>query len=143
MMNPETTKGYKRVSLTKDGESKKYFIHRLVANEFLEKIKGKEYINHKNGVKDDNNLSNLEWCTPSENEHHSYNTLGKVKIGVKGKMHKSSKPIIAINLETGDEMMFDSRNIAAEQLNVDGGSITKVTQGKQRKAKGYFFYYKQ
>ena len=49
-----------------------YFLHRFIAEYFLPKVKGKEFVNHKNGNKLDNRLSNLEWCTKSENAIHSY-----------------------------------------------------------------------
>jgi len=65
-------KGYLRVTLCKNNTQKMYFLHRFIAEYFLPKVKGKEFINHKNGNKLDNRLSNLEWCTKSENTIHSY-----------------------------------------------------------------------
>jgi len=65
-------KGYLRVTLCKNNTQKMYFLHRFIAEYFLPKVKGKEFVNHKNGNKLDNRLSNLEWCTKSENAIHSY-----------------------------------------------------------------------
>lgn len=57
-------------------------IHRAVAENFLERIDGKEYINHIDGDKNNNNVENLEWCTPSENTKHAIdNGLLKYKSG--------------------------------------------------------------
>ncbi len=53
---------------------KTYYIHRLIADAFIPKVKGKSKINHKNGKRDDNRLENLEWCTQKENIRHSWET---------------------------------------------------------------------
>lgn len=69
-------KGYRVVTFKK----KSYLEHRIIAEMFLPKIEGKDQINHKNGIKDDNRLDNLEWCTGSENCLHAINTsLKEVK----------------------------------------------------------------
>lgn len=64
--------GYLRVVFMVDGISKRHYIHRLIANAFLPKIKGKEYVNHIDGNKLNNSISNLEWCTLKENQQHAF-----------------------------------------------------------------------
>lgn len=59
--------GYIRVSLS----NKFYYVHRLVADAFIPKIEGKDFVNHKDEVKSNNNVDNLEWCTNQENIIHS------------------------------------------------------------------------
>lgn len=67
-----TPHGYIRLQLSKEGKQKNYFIHRLVAEAFIEKIQGKDWVNHKDGDKTNNKISNLEWVTQSENLIHAY-----------------------------------------------------------------------
>lgn len=75
--------GYHRISLYKDGKSKKHFVHRLVAKAFIEKRKGKHHINHLDGNPKNNVVENLEWCTPKENTAHAYKN-GLISFKYKG-----------------------------------------------------------
>lgn len=68
--------GYKNVELYDDNkQSKRLSVHRLVANTFVPKVDGKNFINHKDGIKTNNSYSNLEWSTSSENTKHSYDVI--------------------------------------------------------------------
>ena len=77
------TKGYKTVTLQKDGKCHRRRVHRLVAQAFLENPDNLECVNHKNGNKEDNRLGNLEWCTYSENIIHAY----------KNKLNNRARPV--------------------------------------------------
>ena len=86
-------KGYLVVKLCKkvDGVCSElnFICHRLVANEFLDNRLNKPQVNHKNGIKDDNRVENLEWATGSENIIHSL--ANNLKIPQKGSEHGNSK----------------------------------------------------
>ena len=82
------TTGYCKVKLVKDGTRKDYRIHRLVADAFLEREEGREFVNHKDGDKLNNNVQNLEWCTHKENMNHAIET------GLRKKCANSKKEII-------------------------------------------------
>jgi len=82
--------GYLSVSLIDKNKVYKTFkIHRLVAINFIDNPENKEQVNHKNGIKSDNNLHNLEWCTPSENQIHANKT--GLSNPPKGEKHHKSK----------------------------------------------------
>jgi hypothetical protein len=71
-LNPSISKtGYYVVSFKKDGIKKTFKVHRLIAIAFIDKVEGKDFINHKNGIKTDNRIENLEWCNIAENNRHS------------------------------------------------------------------------
>lgn len=69
-------KGYLYVDLYKNGKRKRFYIHRLVAETFIPNPENKPYINHIDGNPKNNNVSNLEWCTPLENVEHASKVLG-------------------------------------------------------------------
>jgi len=81
--------GYKRIILYKDGKKLNKRINRLVLETFkpIENANDLES-NHINGIKSDNRLKNLEWCTCSENKKHSYR-IG-LRISKKGEKHPMS-----------------------------------------------------
>lgn len=75
--------GYLVLSLTKEGQRKNYYVHRLVAAAFLPNVDGLPVINHKNHDTKDNRAENLEWCTQEKNVHHSQHLMRHPKDGAK------------------------------------------------------------
>ena len=74
-LTPRPTKtGYLRVGLWKNNKGKDFYIHRLVAEAFLPNPNHYPEINHKDGNKSNNNVTNLEWCSHRTNMKHGYQT---------------------------------------------------------------------
>lgn len=69
-------RGYLYVDLYNNGKHKRFFVHRLVAEAFIENPNNKPFVNHKDGNPKNNNVENLEWVTPLENVEHASNVLG-------------------------------------------------------------------
>lgn len=80
-----TNCGYVRFRLCKNNIFSNLSIHRLVAISFLKNPKKKPQVNHINGIKTDNRVENLEWCTAKENSKHAFKT--GLKSGVKGSLN--------------------------------------------------------
>lgn len=95
--------GYLRVYLCKNGKRKTRFIHRLVAGVFLPNPNGLQQVNHRDEVKDNNNVENLEWCTREYNNNYGTRT------------ERISKKVRAVNVETGEVITFNSTQEAGRK----------------------------
>ena len=129
-LKPATDKdGYLRVTLVKDGTNKCHYVHRLVARTFIEDNSIKQ-VNHKNGIKNDNRVDNLEWVTCQENIKHCINTLG-LRI----------KPVEQCN-KCGDVIkVWSSIKKASEGLNIKPQHIWRVCNNIRKLSGGFMFRY--
>lgn len=128
--------GYLRADLYKHSKRDQRLVHRLVAEMFLPNSEGKKEINHKNGNRADNRLSNLEWCTRSENLKHSFaNGREHPMTGKFGALHHNSQAIKCIN----NGVVYGSQREAARALDLCYKQINSALTGKQLHVKGYKF----
>lgn len=73
VMKQQLLMGYPSVEI----DGKRYYIHRLLAEAYIDNPQNKPQINHKDGNRTNNNIDNLEWVTNSENQIHKFKVLGR------------------------------------------------------------------
>lgn len=128
-----TPKGYLQLKLYKNGKKKGMSMHRLMAIHFIPNPENKLTVNHKNGIKTDYRLENLEWATYQENIQHAFDTgLNKPsdlqkKVTALNNKKRCSKPIL--NQSNGETYL--SVADAAVKLKMSGGHICEMVNGKK------------
>lgn len=129
-----TGHGYRKVTFYKDNkEVGNAYVHRLVAAAFLPQGAGNTEVNHKDGNRSNNNVSNLEWVTSSGNTEHAVSTGALIPWG------NARKPIVATDIDTGKQRFFDS--VSKAEVFFGTRHISDVLKGKRKQAKGQMFSY--
>lgn len=134
--------GYLFVSLTlRDGSGKKrsHLVHRLVAEAFIPNPDDKPTVNHLNGDKTRNHVSNLEWATHSENHKHAYAELGR--IASTAGLRDSSRPCRALFQCGAEFKRYVSARAAATELGLNERSIARACRGERKTCLGYAWEY--
>ncbi len=148
MTTSEDKDGYLKVGLTINKKIHNVYIHRLIGKYFIPNPENKRQINHKNGVKSDNIISNLEWCTQLENSIHSTRVLGNKPPppffkGKRGVYVSISKPINQVDKLTNEIICcYVSVTEASEKTGIDNSHIGKVAKGKAKSAGGFKWEFK-
>lgn len=141
LTNYQSKDGYVTIFINK----KTYKIHRLLALQFIENIDNKPFINHINGIKNDNRLENLEWVTAKENTVHAWkNNLCKPIRYWKGKSganHNCSVAILQYDLQGNFIAKHIGMRELGTKLNVNYQNISKCARGLQKQAYGYIWKY--
>ena len=110
------TGGYLHVGLHKNGIKKTKLIHRSVAEAFIPNPENHPEVNHLDEVKENNNVSNLEWCTSEHN--NNYGTRNE----------RLGKKVRAVNIETGEIIRFKSTSEAGRE-GYNQSSVAKACRG--------------
>lgn len=135
-------KGYLQITLCKEGAKKRFYIHRLVADAFIQNQEPTKYceINHIDENKTNNHVDNLEWC------YHKYNMTYGTLLQRKG--DNTAIPVVGTDIKTGEEKFFRSQTDAAKELGVTQAGISNALRGKRKNgekkiAYGYTWRYKE
>lgn len=125
-------KGYKQCMLRKDGKAYNKFVHRLVANAFLSTPQEGQIIDHINGVRDDNRVENLRWCSQDENLHFPL-----------AKEHREHlcKVCSQYNLDGTYVATYKSSFEAEKITGIKCGSIDNCCKGKKLSCGGFQWEY--
>ncbi len=118
--------GYRRVQLS---NRKRYFVHRLVAEEFIPNPETKPQVNHINGNKLDNRVENLEWCTASENQQHRFTHLDTQRGEDRANAVWSDNTILLVRLML--HMDHSGRSIA-KTLNMPQSTVQAIKHKRIR-----------
>jgi hypothetical protein len=133
ILKPYSTSRYLCINLSNKGFNKNYKIHRLVALHFIPIIEGKNEVNHIDGNRLNNDVSNLEWSNRSENQLHAYKVgLQKTK---KGSELVYSRPVL--NTENG--VFYDTISEAAISCNLSIATLSRYLNGKRNNKTNLIF----
>ena len=136
--------GYRSVVLTKNKIKKTYYVHRLVAQAFIPNPENKSDANHKNGIKSDNIIANLEWCTCSENSLHSFRKEGRKATGgwITEEGRKRDKKAVSQHDLNGNLLhVYESMGEAFRRTGIKTGNISSVCKGTTKTGKGFIWKY--
>jgi hypothetical protein len=124
-------KGYHKVTLMKSGKRHQFYVHRLVAEHFLENKSNKKEVNHIDFNKTNNNIKNLEWCSSYENQLHN------LKHGKKCGFLKKSVKRFSLDGKYIDS--FESISTASVCSGADISNISNCLMGKRKSSGGYIW----
>jgi hypothetical protein len=129
-------KGYRRVVLCLKGNTRRYLVHRLVALRFIPSVEGKEQVNHIDGNKLNNDVSNLEWCSPKENVRHA------IANGRFGGANCARKPVAEYSMKDGSLIAtYPSTMEAMRQTGIDASTISLQCREKSSSRRNSYFRY--
>lgn len=130
--------GYFIVTLCSNGKRKNKRVHRLLAEAFLPNPENKELINHIDGNKKNNKLSNLEWATPKENTQHA------IRMGLHvPREQATNRAVVQLDRVTGEVIReHSSLHEAGRANNSNWQNIYKVCNGHRKHAGGFAWRYK-
>lgn len=134
--------GYLTCCLRKNSKCKLLKVHRLVAQTLIPNPDNLPQVNHKDEVKTNNHVDNLEWCDSKYNVN--YGTAIQRRTETQLNSLKLSKPVLQIDKNSNEIITeYPSANEAARKLNINQGSISNCCNGNCKTYKGFKWKYKR
>lgn len=139
---------YLKVCLYQKGKGKTFTVHQLVAQTFIPNPENLPMINHKNEIKTDNRVENLEFCTAKHNSNYGTRNkrLSKIMSGennpMYGKISPNCKPIQQYTKDMVFICDWDSATTASKELNIDRSGIIYCCKGRYNTCGGFIWRYK-
>lgn len=124
--------GYYRFAVKYYGKLTSFYVARIIAETFIENPNKKEEVNHINGIKTDNRVENLEWCTRSENCKHSFDSgLQKAKIGeLNGNSKLTWEQVRYIREQKRIGGKYWGRERIAKELGISSAHVKDIANNK-------------
>ncbi len=144
MLKTQTdSKGYHRIRVTIEREKMGFKLHREVAKAFIPNPNDLSQVNHKDGNKNNNSVSNLEWVSNRDNAHHAIaNGLWDSVIeGSKRENESRKKPLIAYRVDGAFPCTRYYESIREAEKDIGSRHICAVLKGKRTHTKGWAFQY--
>lgn len=136
--------GYLYCTIWDKDKSKLIRSHRAVCTAFIPNELNKSCVNHKNGIKHDNRLENLEWATNSENDLHAYKTglrtVNKTALGKTGYKSSTGKIVLQFDKQGNFIKEYGSGRQAEKELNIR--NVCAVCRGEKKSSGNYIWKYK-
>lgn len=135
--------GYLTVKILNNKKYKNFYVHRLVAEAFIDNPDNLKEVNHKDCNTMNNNVENLEWCNHFENIAYAniLGHMGKVNKNKFGKLHHNHKEVFQYDCNLNLIRKWDSIMDIERTLKIKSGHISECCNNKRKKVKGYIFKY--
>ena len=143
----KNNKGYLLVDLRIDNKTERFLVHRLVATVFIENPKGYPLVNHKDSNPENNHVSNLEWCTHSQNNKHGYDFGNRVLTDIQIESRRKPKPYLhkkVVQLDKDTLEVIATYNSVTEASKLTGYNLSAIAnccRGRNNISYGFKWQY--